>query len=216
MGPYLSGRGHQLTATHLYREEELPPLDQLEWLIVMGGPMGVDDEGQFPWLSREETFVRQAIDAGKTVLGVCLGAQLIAHALGAKVSKNAHREIGWFPIRPSAEAAGTILGDVFPDSLDVFHWHGDTFEIPAGASLLASSEACRNQGFVVEDRVVALQFHLETTPDTAKALVDNCRHELDGSRYIQTEEEILSRKSQLDRINQVMHALLQRLEANGA
>lgn len=216
MGPYFRQRGHLLTATHLYRAEELPPIDQLDWLIVMGGPMGVHDERQFPWLSREKSFIREAVESGKTVLGVCLGAQLIADALGAKVFKNEHREIGWFPIRRNAEAEGTVLGTVFPDSLEVFHWHGDTFELPSGASLLASSEACRNQGFVVDDRIVALQFHLETTPESAQALVDNCRRELDGSRYVQSEDEILSVKSRFDQINEVMHSALYHLGANHA
>lgn len=212
MEPYLLEQGHQLSATHLYLGQALPPLDTLDWLIVMGGPMGVYDEAVHPWLVEEKKYIRQAIDSGKIVLGICLGAQLIADVLGAKVSKNRYREIGWFPVKRTAESKSSLFGKVFPESMSVFHWHGDTFDIPAGAVLLASSEACRNQAFSIDDRIVGLQFHLETTPDSAKALIENGRDELDGSRYVQTEASILSDASRFSKINDVMQTLLLKLE----
>ena len=212
MAAYLLEQGHQLSATHLYLGQSLPPLDTVDWLIVMGGPMGVYDESACPWLVEEKKYIRQAIDDGKIVLGICLGAQLIADVLGARVNKNNHREIGWFPIRRSPESKPSLFGKVFPESMTVFHWHGDTFDIPTGGVLLASSEACRNQAFSIDDRVIGLQFHLETTPDSARALIENGRDELDGSRYVQTAANILSDESRFDKINDLMHTLLLKLE----
>ena len=191
MEAYFISHGHKLSSTHLYLNETFPQLHDFDWLIVMGGPMGVGDELQYSWMSKEKSFIKSAIESGKIVLGICLGAQLIAEVLGAKVYKNSDREIGWFPINVSEHVSNTILRGVFPQGIEVFHWHGDTFDVPVPSVLLASSEACQNQGFIVGDRIVGLQFHLETPPDSAKALVENCRNELDGSKFVQNEKEIL-------------------------
>ena len=212
MEPFLIDGGHRLSSTRLYLRATLPPIDAFDWLIVMGGPMGVGDEGRYKWLAREKAFIKAAIESGKIVLGICLGAQLIAEALGAAVTKNRCREIGWFPIKTAEEAESTLLGGVFPPALDVFHWHGDTFAIPGSGVRLASSAVCPNQGFIVDDRIVGLQFHLETTPESAKALITNCRDELDGSAFVQPETEILSRKERFYNINAVMDSVLERLQ----
>ncbi len=212
MEDFLVAGGHRLTCSRLDLKQPLPDLDGFDWLIVMGGPMGVYDEDQYPWLKEEKDFIRRAVEDGKVVLGICLGAQLIAEVMGARVEKNAHREIGWFPIEPSLEISGTILNGLFSPGFEVFHWHGDTFGIPGGAVPLASSSACRNQGFILGNRVIGLQFHLETTSSSAAELIMNCRDELDGSEYVQPELEILSNPDRFDRINRVMCSLLQRLE----
>jgi GMP synthase-like glutamine amidotransferase len=205
----LNERGHILTSTHLYRGDTLPPLDTFDLLIIMGGPMGVFDEGDYPWLKPEKRFIKAAMGAGKKVLGICLGAQLIADALGARVTRNPHREIGWFPITRNAAMEATRLKEVLPAQADAFHWHGDTFEIPFGALPLASSEACQNQGFIFEDRVVAFQFHLETTRESAALLIDNGRHELDNSPFVQTENDMLESPERFDTINRIMHSVLE-------
>lgn len=209
---YFLRRGHQLSSTHLYMGHSLPSINEFDWLIVMGGPMGVYDEIKFPWLTEEKRFIQKSIRSGKVVLGICLGAQLIADVLGAKVFKNEYHEIGWFPIERTIDTNKSILGDVFPKTLDVFHWHGDTFEIPRGAHLLASSEACRNQGFIIEDRVVGLQFHLETTRDSAALLIENCRNELDRSKFVQDGKEILANEKKFFRINKIMRLVLEKFE----
>ncbi len=209
---WLKTGNHRLTDTRLYQNDPLPEMADFDWLIVMGGPMGVDDEDQYPWLKQEKQFIQQAIGSGKIVLGICLGAQLIAAALGAKVYKNKNPEIGWFNIDRHSEAEGTILSAVLPPQMEVFHWHGDTFDIPAGAQSLAFSVACQNQGFIFDNRVVGLQFHLETTPEIAQELVSNCRDELDGSRYVQSEGEILADPEKFFRINQIMADILNSLE----
>ncbi len=213
MASYFDRQGHRLSATHLYQNQPLPTPDAFDWLIIMGGPMGVGDEKQFDWMIKEKVLIKESIDAGKIVLGICLGAQLIAEALNAKVYPNALREIGWFPVFDTGQAHGTLLEDVIPEGLEVFHWHGDTFDNPGGSVALAASEACRNQGFVFDDRIVGLQFHLETTPTSAKALLDNCRHELDGSRFVQSEAHILSNMALCAPMNAIMISLLKRLEA---
>ena len=209
----LREKGHHLSSTHLYKNDPLPAVDDIDWLIVMGGPMGIYDEKAFPWLTSEKKFINDAINYGKIVLGICLGAQLIADALGVKVYKNRHREIGWFHINRSPEADDTILSKAIPEQIEVFHWHGDTFDIPKGAAVLAASEACKNQGFIMDNRVVALQFHLEATLQSARSLIDNCRDELDGSPYVQSESKMLANKQRFSTINQVMRSVLEALES---
>ncbi|NOX88823.1 MAG: type 1 glutamine amidotransferase [Calditrichaeota bacterium] len=203
---------HQLSYTHLYRGQPLPSPGQIDCLIIMGGPMSIFDEQKYPWLKEEKRFIAEVIESDKVALGICLGAQLIAHVLGAKIEKNKYREIGWFPIYRNSEIENTLLNDVFPGELEVFHWHGDTFELPENSVLIASSEACKNQGFILENRIIGLQFHLEATPETAKALISHGRRELDNSRYVQSEREILSSEAKFDAINKVMFRLLQRIE----
>ena len=213
--PWLTNRGHTITATHLYNNEELPPIGDIDWLIVMGGPMGVEDQAIYPWLRKEKAFIQQALDQNKIVLGICLGAQLIADVLGAYIIKNSYREIGWFPIRLSDELKTTKLGTVLPNEFDVFHWHGDTFAIPNGATPFASSKACKNQGFIIDKRVLGLQFHLETTPESASDLTIHCKKELNNSPYVQTAEKILEEPERFEKINEIMGVILSCLEKSG-
>lgn len=205
---YFESHGHAMSATHIYRGEPLPALDAIDWLVIMGGPMGVHDEAEYPWLADEKRYLDAAIASGKRVLGICLGAQLIADVMGGRVSRNEHREIGWFPIVRCADLDDTVLAPVIPAEIDAFHWHSDTFEIPAGAQPVATSEACANQGFIADDRVVAYQFHLESSPALAEHLVKNLAGELDGSPYVQDATEILAQESRYQRINDVMLATL--------
>jgi len=189
--PWLKNAGYRVTCTRFYESAQLPNPKDVDFLIVMGGPMSVNDEGRYSWLSQEKRFIRDLIEAGKPVLGVCLGAQLIASAMGARVYRNREKEIGWFAIQAST---ATVGGPVFrfPPSVEVFHWHGETFDLPAGAVHLARSAACENQAFQLERSVMGLQFHLETTPETLREIVSHCRAELLPSKYVQSEAVILS------------------------
>ena len=189
MEPWFMEEGWEITSTPFFESAALPDLDQVDLLVAMGGPMSVNDEEEFPWLVGEKQFIGAAIEAGKAVLGVCLGAQLIASAMGARVFGNRFKEIGWFPIQGVGSGAGS--GFRFPSSVEVFHWHGETFDLPPGAVRLARSEGCENQAFQLGRSVMGLQFHLETTPEAAAALVSNCRDELSPSRYVQSESTIL-------------------------
>jgi GMP synthase-like glutamine amidotransferase len=188
--PWLEAAGHAISRSPLYASPELPAIGDFDALIAMGGPMSVNDEAEHPWLVGEKRLVREAVSSGKPVLGICLGAQLIASALGAMVYPNAEKEIGWFPIEGTAEAGPGLFR--FPRSMRAFHWHGETFELPPGAVRIARSAACENQAFQIGKRTIGLQFHLETTPGSARALIENCRNELIDARFVQAEGAILS------------------------
>jgi GMP synthase-like glutamine amidotransferase len=207
IGPWLKSAGYEITVTKFYEATSLPdPLD-LDLLIIMGGPMSVNDEENFPWLRSEKHFIRNTIECGKTVLGICLGAQLIAKALGESVYPNRRKEIGWFPVTGIPHEDESIFH--FPPSLEVFHWHGDTFDLPEDAVLLARSVACENQAFQYGKNVIGLQFHLETTPKTARAIVDNCRTELLPSKFVQPEAIILDQSPEkYVLINNLMEEIL--------
>lgn len=188
--PWLLAAGYDISHTRFFEVAPLPQLDAFDLLIVMGGPMSVNDEADFPWLRLEKSFIRQAVTAGKPVLGICLGAQLIASAMGARVYPNPVKEIGWLPIQGIAPESGDTFQ--FPATAEVFHWHGDTFDLPPGAVRLASSEVCVNQAFQLGSAVLGLQFHLETTSESAQAMVANCQSELQPDRYVQSETAILA------------------------
>ncbi len=204
---YLTTAGYTITCTSFFKSANLPALEEIDLLIVMGGPMSVNDEKRYPWLVPEKQFIRQMIMSGKPVLGICLGAQLIASAMGAKVYPNSVKEIGWFPIYGVSSSDRSIFR--FPQSVQAFHWHGETFELPTGATRIAKSDGCENQAFQLGQSVIGLQFHLETTLQSAQDLVTHCRDELIPAPYIQTEKEILSAKpAQYQSINHLMDNIL--------
>lgn len=204
--------GHTLTVTRLYAGDHLPALDRFDMLIILGGPMSVHDRYEHIWLKAEKWFIQQVIDAGKPILGICLGAQLLAEALGGTVTQGPEKEIGWHPITLSPEFAASPLGQHLPGTMEVFHWHGETFSIPDGAQHIASSEACNNQGFVYKGKLIGLQFHLETTRMTAESLISNSANELVEARFIQSEEEMLSNESRFDNANRLMNIFLEHME----
>ncbi|TAN41005.1 MAG: type 1 glutamine amidotransferase [Nitrospirae bacterium] len=181
---WLKDRKAETTFTRFYASPALPLLGGLDLVIAMGGPMSVNDETALPWLRPEKQFVRDAVAQGIPVLGVCLGAQLIAIALGSRVYRNPQKEIGWFPIEQTHCPAEAFH---FPEKCMVFHWHGETFDLPAGAVRLAKSAACENQAFQIGRYVIGLQFHLETTLESATSILVNCADELSPGPYIQTE-----------------------------
>lgn len=205
--PWLDANGYGLTCTRFFESADLPEPGNVDLLVILGGPMSVNDEEIFPWLAPEKQFVREFIASGKPVLGICLGAQLLANAMGAAVFPNPVKEIGWFPVRAANAVGASVFR--FPPSETVFHWHGETFDLPSGAIRLAESERCKNQAFQLGKRAIGLQFHLETTPQSANDIVSNCRNELVPARYIQTGEEILAAEaSRYAAINDLMSRLL--------
>ena len=205
---WIAGKGHEVSCSRLYQGDALPALTDFDWLIIMGGPMNVDETDLYPWLAAEKKFIKAAIDNRLLVTGICLGAQLIASALGARVIKNPHKEIGWFPITRSDELANSPLARILPKEIEVFHWHGDTFYLPAGAIRIAASNACLNQGFVYRGRVIGLQFHLETTENGIKQLIEHCGAEITPAPYIQTAGMMLSEPHRIQTINDLLFKLL--------
>ena len=188
---WLKEKGHKLRHTRFYEDSTIPLLKGVQGLIIMGGPMGAQDEEKFNWMIREKAFIKKALEAGLPVLGVCLGAQLMASVLGAKVYPNKEKEIGWFPIELTSEGLESgILGNL--PSFEVLHWHGDTFDLPNGATRLAKSQACLNQAFVWGRRALGLQFHLEMGEAELKGILDNCGDELNQKgNFIQDAKFIL-------------------------
>lgn len=207
IGPWLDRAGHHVTHTSFFESEVLPGIETIDWLIVMGGPMSVNDAFAFPWLVPEKRFIRHAIERGMPVLGICLGAQLIASAMGARVYPNRVKEIGWLPIQGIPSEDKELFR--FPSSAEVFHWHGETFDLPSGAVRLAKSDGCDNQAFQLGRSVIGLQFHLETTPASARAIVAHCRHELIPAPCVQTEAQILAAGDKTyTSINRIMDSVL--------
>lgn len=190
---WAESREHTIRCHPVYESKPLPALDTFECLLVMGGPMNIYEESTHPWLKDEKAFIRSCIEAGKYVIGICLGAQLIADVLGAPVARGNAVEIGWFPISRTPDCPERWP---LPTDLKVMHWHGDRFEIPKGAIRIASSEACDNQGFLYADRVLAWQCHLETTPESLSALASACSNELVDGTYIMPEERLLAEPSE--------------------
>jgi len=213
---WAKNKGHTVAKTVLYYDEALPDLESFDWLIVMGGSMNIYEEKEFPWLAREKKFIREAVDAGKLVLGVCLGAQLIADVLGAKVTKNKLKEIGWYDVMKTTEAKNSKVFKALPDTFLAFHWHGDTFSIPAGARRLAYSEVCENQAFEYNGgKVVGLQFHLESSDDSINRLIKNCGDELTEDKFIQNKPELVGQNENLQEIYSCMGIFLEAMEKVG-
>lgn len=204
--PWLLQHDHTVHPHCLFNNAPLPDIGAVDALIVMGGPMSVNDTAELPWLAAEKQFIGKMLAAGKPVLGICLGAQLIASALDAKVMANVEKEIGWWPLKSHLNGQDSFQ---FPERFEAFHWHGETFELPADATLLASSAACQNQAFQIGQRVIGLQFHLETTPASAAALLKNCAEDLSPASFVQSAQQIHN-KSTADyrQLNDLMAKLL--------
>lgn len=208
MGNWAKENGIHFSRIRVYEYDPYPHLSDVEALIIMGGPMGARDDQIYPWLKSEKAYIRKAIQKNKIVVGVCLGAQLIAMVLGAKVYPNPHKEIGWFPVHKTPQAHNTSIGKILPESFMAFHWHGNTFDIPKGAVRLAESKVCKNQAFVYLNRVIALQFHLESTQSSIDSLIQNCRDELISAPYIQTVDQIRKGYHQIESLNTIMAKLM--------
>jgi GMP synthase-like glutamine amidotransferase/diadenosine tetraphosphate (Ap4A) HIT family hydrolase len=202
---------HHIEIVHLYREYQLPNPEEVDLLVIMGGPMSVHDEQKHPYLAEVKPFIRQVIDEGKWVLGICLGAQLVAEALGAEVEPNPEKEIGWFPVTQTDQ--DSWLADLLPCEFTCLHWHGDTFDIPQGATHVARSEACEHQAFVWNNRVIGLQFHLEFTPQSTKNLIERSQHELVDAPWIQSESDMLADHERFEQANRLMAGVLRHIES---
>ena len=148
--------------------------------------MNIYEEERYTYLAGEKVLIRACIKEHKHVLGICLGAQLIADALGEKVFKNWEKEIGWFPVHPDGDNEDHEILSVFPVTFTPFLWHGETFEIPGDARMLGSSDACRNQGFLFGDHVLAQQFHLEITPQIVEVLLEHAAGDITPGDYVQS------------------------------
>jgi len=209
---YAKTKNYRLESTRFYETISSPELDTFDLLIIMGGPIGVYDYKENPWLRDEKTFIKQAIEAGKPVLGICLGAQLLADILGAHVYENRHMEMGWFPVKaPGSENKPEFL-EGLPDKITVFHWHSRTFDLPAGAVQLFESEGCKNQGFIYNGRVVALQFHPEVNEDRILSLIKRFGDGMANGPFVQKKEKMPEQRKYLAATKEFMFLVLDKFE----
>lgn len=207
IGLWAADRGHSLSYTRLFDGQTLPDVTSFDMLAIMGGPMNIYEHDAYPWLVAEKAFIKQAIDAGKKVIGVCLGAQLIADVLGGKVTVGTHKEIGWHTITQTPQASDSLFA-ALPKEMTVFQWHGDTFSIPPSATHIASSDVCDNQAFQVGQNVLALQFHLEYSADSIEKMLTHCSDEIVEAPYIQNIDAIRGGLNYIAPATQWLTALL--------
>ncbi|MEZ5071401.1 MAG: type 1 glutamine amidotransferase [Bacteroidales bacterium] len=197
----------------LYEGDPLPDSGETDFLILMGGPMNVYDYHIHPWLQEEQTWVRDYLETGKPCLGICLGAQILAAALGAEVRPGPHREIGWHTLNFLPSLGDFRIWSTLPSARNVFHWHGDTFDIPDGAIRIAESRAYPNQGFLFDRRVLALQFHLEVSPGMVADMVAHGQDELREGPHVQSAGEILAAQGHYSQNQESLYAILDYLWA---
>jgi GMP synthase-like glutamine amidotransferase len=204
---WIQSNNFQLSFTQVYLGEQFPSVDNFDFLIIMGGSASVYDNERFPWLKEEKKFIQKAISHNKKILGICLGAQLLADALESKVYKGPGKEIGWFPLEFNITGLPGLK--FLPENLEVFHWHGDTFDIPEGAICIGSSELIPNQGFLFGRNVIALQFHCEMNVEQLTAMIDAAGHELmEGEPYIQSAKKIMEKVHLITSNNKLMFDFL--------
>jgi GMP synthase-like glutamine amidotransferase len=206
-------KNHQLSYTHIYLNENFPPVDDFDLLIIMGGSASVYEKNLFPWLKEEKKFIQNAIKKDKKILGICLGAQLLADALGGKVFKSACKEIGWFPVKFNISGLPGL--NFLPETLEVFHWHGDTFDIPQGGVCIGSSQMVQNQGVVYGKNIIALQFHCEMDDEQIEMIINGAGKELlEEGKFIQSKKQIMDKLGQIPSNNKLMFDILEYLSGN--
>ncbi|MCY9002438.1 type 1 glutamine amidotransferase [Peribacillus frigoritolerans] len=207
---WASQRGYTLTSTKVYEKCDFPPLNEVDFLIVLGGPMGTYEEETYSWLSLEKQFIREAVENNKFVLGICLGAQLIANALGGKVYPHTHKEVGWWPVEQNKEAINVELTCGLFEKFTALHFHGDTFDLPEEAILIASSKGCKNQLFIYKDYVIGIQFHPEMTNQQIDNTLKN--YEIGEGEFVQKPENIVNQFALLQESTDMLFRLLDNIE----
>ena len=208
VGVWAAERGYDVTGTQLYAGAPVPEVGAIDALAIMGGPMNIYQHRDYPWLIEERRFIERVVAAGVPTLGICLGAQLLADVLGAKVTQSAQVEIGWFDVELTPEAADSPIAGALPERFTAFHWHGDTFEIPAGATRLAGSQACDNQAFAYARHVLGLQFHLDYSADSIEKMLRHCANELIEAPFVQNRTQIVAGLVKTDSTRQLLWSLL--------
>ena len=177
--------------------------------------MSVYEEDLFPWLKEEKHFIKAAIEKGKIVLGICLGSQLIAEVLGARVYPNKLKEIGWFPVTKTETGQHhSILKRIELNEFTVFHWHGDTYDLPPASEHLFFTDICQHQAFIFDNKVLGIQFHFEVTEESLNEVVQNGKQELEEGPTIQTGTVILQKSPLIGENNQRLYKLLDNLFKN--
>ena len=208
---WADSQGHQVSICLICQGEPLPHLGSFDLLVSLGGPMGAYEEEKHSWLAAEKDYLKQALASGKRILGLCLGCQLLADALGGKAFRHSCKEFGWQPIEPLT-AGSTWFGT--DTTFRAFQWHGDTYTLPPGAVQLARNEAAEQQAFFLESpsggKVLGLQFHLEWTEQMAREALAEPGVTPPPSPYVQSAEKILSDLSLFDSAKKRFFSMLDR------
>ncbi len=205
---------YSVTISKMHNRDLFPEIDDFDMLIIMGGPMSVADTAKYPWLIREKEFIRRTINQEKPVVGICLGAQLIADVLDAGVRKNRYTEIGWFPVKKSSFLGKNNVFSEIEKEPVFFHWHGETFDIPKKAKRIFKSLGCKNQAFQFGSKVFGFQFHFEMNEETITALVENCGTELTDDKYIQPDINSLINAEYIKNSNELMRVIMDNIVRN--
>lgn len=211
IGDWAESQGHSLKPVLWYAGESPPPPEEVQGLAVMGGPMNIYETDRYPWLKREREWLARYLPLGRPYLGVCLGAQLMADALGGRVEKNDEPEIGWFDVGKTEKARESLAAD-WPKQFLAFHWHGDRFFLPPGARKLAESEACPMQAMQWGEKALGLQFHLDYRADSIRTMLSECEDELVDRPWVQRSEEIGKElESRCASLHRLLFPLLEKL-----
>jgi GMP synthase-like glutamine amidotransferase len=205
-------KGFAITSTRMYENPAVPSVDEFDLLIILGGIMGAYDEDKYPWLSIEKQFIREAVKQDKYVMGICLGAQLIADALGGRAYPHSVKEIGWWPVQLTKEANDEPLFHGIPEDFFAFEYHGDTFDLPEGSVLMAIGKGCQNQAFLYGDKVIGLQFHPEFDEPALQEIVMKHGSEIAEDTYVQKPQEFLKQNSNFAPARKVLFTLLDNIE----
>jgi GMP synthase-like glutamine amidotransferase len=204
---------HDVYIHNIRHEEYFPKIEEVDLLIIMGGPMSVNDSAKFNWLKNEINYVNEYLSKGKFALGICLGAQILAKSLGAEVKRAKKTEIGWFEIRKTHEGRLCKYFAGLPEKMITFHWHGESFELPMDCKNLIDSEANTNQAFC-GDNFLGLQFHFEQTELTIKNMIDKTGKFLPVSDFVMEADEILSKKEHLEANKKYLFRVLDNIQAS--
>lgn len=207
---WISQNNHELSCTYTYLQQSFPSECTFDLLIIMGGTASIYNSLHESWYLEEKQFLEACIGQKRKILGICLGAQILASVLGSRIYSGKAKEIGWFPVDFFKENNQGLL--FLPDRLTTFHWHGDTFDIPRGAIPLASSELTPNQGFTYNNHVIAMQFHPEMTKTSLQKLIRAAGGELmEKGKFIQTAEGMMEKQHLIKENNSLMFKILDHL-----
>ncbi|MGG1658441.1 type 1 glutamine amidotransferase [Brevibacillus sp. NRS-1366] len=209
---WMREKGHTWTMTNVHKNEEFPEIDEFDLLVILGGVMGVYEEEENPWLIGEKQWIRNVIDNKKRVLGICLGAQLIASSMGANVKKHVHSEIGWWPVQFAKIAQEHPFLHGIQDNYTFFEFHYDTFDIPESGVQLGKSVACKNQAFAIGDRVVGLQFHPEFNEEIVQGIETKLGPKIEPGPFVKPVPEMMSSPERFAASKAFLYTLLNNVE----
>ncbi len=206
-------KGYAVERTDVFKGAKLPSQKDFDWLIVLGGFQHVWEEQEHPWLVEEKGFISEALSKDKIILGICLGAQLLAEALGGRVFSSEKEEIGWYEVTVIDEGKGSYLLKNVPRKFLTFHWHSDHFTLPPGCTRLAFSEPTANQAYIAKNsRVAGLQFHPEYTIELIRYFAIGYGHEWQKDQYVAGKKAVLSKSEQIPETYRLMELLLDNMD----